>query len=83
MKANRSSKGLSRFVVTESAKDRCVSRAKPRAQHRWLAPCDGTGATNSDCRGAASPLSPAKLFQLHFKGLSFNAGQALAVKFER
>jgi len=32
---------------------------------------------------AAAPIAPAKLFQQHFKGLTFNARQALAVKFER
>jgi len=32
---------------------------------------------------ARAANSPAKLFQQHFKGLSFNARQALAVKFER
>jgi hypothetical protein len=35
------------------------------------------------CHGAASPMAAAKLFQQHFKGLTFNARQALAVKFER
>jgi hypothetical protein len=32
---------------------------------------------------AAAPNAPAKLFQQHFKDLTFNARQALAVKFER
>jgi hypothetical protein len=36
-----------------------------------------------DCHGAASSIAPAKLFQQHFKGLTFNARQALRVKFER
>jgi hypothetical protein len=37
----------------------------------------------ADGDAVASPMAPAKLLQRHFKGLTFNARQALAVKFER
>jgi hypothetical protein len=75
--------GVRRFHAIESAKDRCVWRAKPRARDRSRALSGYPSRHDLALPAAAAPNAPAKLFQQHFKDLTFNARQALAVKFER
>jgi len=73
MGANRQKTQKTNESRAASGLPRIVRRRQP------IAPA----ALTSVCAAARVADFPGELFQQHFKGLTFNARQALAVKFER